>query len=66
MNRETFTRLVRKELSGLRRILMAACSGNGDEADDIAPLAGNTSSASRTTRKNSFPAVTRSPTRTGG
>jgi len=37
MNRETFTRLVRKELSGLRRFLMAACSGNGDEADDIAP-----------------------------
>ena len=38
MNRETFTRLVRKELSGLRRFLMAACSGNGDEADDIAPF----------------------------
>lgn len=36
MNRETFTRLVHKELSGLRRFLMAACSGNGDEADDIA------------------------------
>lgn len=36
MNRETFTRLVRKELSGLRRFLMAACSGNGDEADDVA------------------------------
>ena len=36
MNRELFTQLVRKELSGLRRFLMAACSGNGDEADDIA------------------------------
>ncbi len=36
MNRELFTQLVRKELSGLRRFLMAACSGNGDEADDVA------------------------------
>lgn len=36
MTRELFTQLVRKELSGLRRFLMAACSGNSDEADDIA------------------------------
>ncbi|MBQ2167405.1 MAG: RNA polymerase sigma factor [Bacteroidaceae bacterium] len=36
MNRELFTKLVRKELSGLRRFLLAACSGNGDEADDVA------------------------------
>ena len=36
MNRETFTRLVRKELTGLRRFLLAACRGNGDEADDVA------------------------------
>jgi RNA polymerase sigma-70 factor (ECF subfamily) len=36
MTREIFTQLVRKELPGLRRFLLAACSGNGDEADDIA------------------------------
>ena len=36
MNRETFTQLVRKELPGLRRFLLAACSGNSDEADDVA------------------------------
>ena len=36
MNRETFTQHVRKELPGLRRFLLAACSGNGDEADDVA------------------------------
>ena len=36
MNRETFTHHVRKELPGLRRFLLAACSGNGDEADDVA------------------------------
>ena len=36
MTREIFTQLVRKELFGLRRFLLAACSGNGDEADDIA------------------------------
>lgn len=36
MNRELFTRLVRKELSSLRRFLLAACSGNSDEADDVA------------------------------
>ena len=36
MNREQFTLLIRKELSGLRRFLLAACSGNSDEADDIA------------------------------
>ena len=36
MNREQFTFLVRKELSGLRRFLLAACSGNDQEADDIA------------------------------
>ncbi|MBO7471972.1 MAG: sigma-70 family RNA polymerase sigma factor [Bacteroidaceae bacterium] len=36
MNREQFTFLVRKELPGLRRFLLAACSGNGQEADDIA------------------------------
>lgn len=36
MTRETFTRLVQKELSDLRRFLLAACSGNGDEADDVA------------------------------
>jgi len=36
MTREIFTQLVHKELPGLRRFLLAACSGNGDEADDIA------------------------------
>lgn len=36
MNREQFTLSIRKELSGLRRFLLAACSGNHDEADDIA------------------------------
>ena len=36
MNREQFTLHIRKELSGLRRFLLAACSGNRDEADDIA------------------------------
>ena len=36
MTREIFTQLVRKELSGLRRFLLAACSGDSDEADDIA------------------------------
>lgn len=36
MTREKFTRLVRKELSGLRRFLLAACSGNSVEADDVA------------------------------
>lgn len=36
MTRETFTQLVRKNLPSLRRFLLAACSGNGDEADDVA------------------------------
>ena len=36
MTRELFTQHVRKELPGLRRFLLAACSGNGDEADDVA------------------------------
>lgn len=36
MNRETFTQLVRQELPRLRRFLLAACSGNSDEADDVA------------------------------
>ena len=36
MNREQFTYLVHKELPGLRRFLLAACSGNSQEADDIA------------------------------
>ena len=36
MIREIFTQLVRKELPGLRRFLLAACSGNSDEADDVA------------------------------
>ena len=36
MNREHFTQLVRKELPQLRRFLLAACSGNSQEADDIA------------------------------
>ena len=36
MTREQFTQLVRKELPGLRRFLLAACSGNSDEADDVA------------------------------
>jgi RNA polymerase sigma-70 factor (ECF subfamily) len=36
MTREIFTQLVRKELPGLRRFLLAACSGNSDEADDVA------------------------------
>ena len=35
MTREIFTQLVRKELPGLRRFLLAACSGNRDEADDV-------------------------------
>lgn len=36
MTREKFTQLVRKELSGLRRFILAACSGNHEEADDVA------------------------------
>jgi RNA polymerase sigma-70 factor (ECF subfamily) len=36
MIREIFTQLVRKELPGLRRFLLAACSGNICEADDVA------------------------------
>ena len=36
MTREKFTQLVRKELPSLRRFLLAACSGNSDEADDVA------------------------------
>ena len=36
MTRESFTQHVRKELPGLRRFLLAACSGNGDKADDVA------------------------------
>lgn len=36
MTREAFTQLVRKNLPSLRRFLLAACSGNGDEADDVA------------------------------
>ena len=36
MTRDIFTQQVRKELSGLRRFLLAACGGNGDEADDVA------------------------------
>ncbi len=36
MTRDIFTQLVRKELPGLRRFLLAACSGNSDEADDVA------------------------------
>lgn len=36
MTRESFTQLVRKELPGLRRFLLAACSGNSDEADEVA------------------------------
>ena len=36
MIREIFTQLVRKVLPGLRRFLLAACSGNSDEADDVA------------------------------
>jgi RNA polymerase sigma-70 factor (ECF subfamily) len=36
MIRELFTQLVRKELPGLRRFLLAACSGNICEADDVA------------------------------
>ena len=36
MNRETFTQHIRQELSSLRRFLLAACSGNGNEADDVA------------------------------
>ena len=36
MNREQFTYAVRQELPNLRRFLLAACSGNRDEADDIA------------------------------
>ena len=36
MTRELFTQLARKELSGLRRFLLAACSGNSEEADDVA------------------------------
>ena len=35
MIREIFTQLVRKELPGLRRFLLAACSGNICEADDV-------------------------------
>jgi len=36
MTREVFTQLVRKELPSLRRFLLAACSGDRDEADDVA------------------------------
>ena len=36
MTREIFTQLVRKELPGLRRFLLVACSGNICEADDVA------------------------------
>ena len=36
MTREIITQLVRKELPGLRRFLLAACSGHSDEADDVA------------------------------
>ena len=36
MNRETFTQHIRQELSSLRRFLLAGCSGNGNEADDVA------------------------------
>ena len=36
MTREQFTQHVRKEQAGLRRFLLAACSGDSDEADDIA------------------------------
>ena len=36
MTREVFTQLVRKELPSLRRFLLAACSGNSEEADDVA------------------------------
>ena len=36
MNRETFIQHIRQELSSLRRFLLAACSGNGNEADDVA------------------------------
>lgn len=36
MNREAFTQLVLKNLPSLRRFLLAACSGNSDEADDVA------------------------------
>ncbi len=36
MTREEFTQLVRKELPSLRRFLLAACSGNNEEADDVA------------------------------
>ena len=36
MTRERFTQLVRKELPQLRRFLLAACSGNSQEADDVA------------------------------
>ena len=36
MIREIFTQLVRKELPGLRRFLLAACSGYICEADDVA------------------------------
>lgn len=36
MTRERFTQLVRKELPQLRRFLLAACSGDSQEADDVA------------------------------
>ncbi len=39
MTREEFTQLVRKELPSLRRFLLAACSGNNEEADDVAQIA---------------------------
>ena len=39
MIREIFTQLVRKELPGLRRFLLAACSGNICAADDVAQAA---------------------------
>ena len=36
MNREEFTEQIRQELPRLRKFLLAACSGNRDEADDVA------------------------------
>ena len=36
MNREDFTEQIRQELPRLRKFLLAACSGNRDEADDVA------------------------------
>ena len=36
MNREDFTEQIHQELPRLRKFLLAACSGNRDEADDVA------------------------------